>query len=132
MIDAELRPVIQALYLKAKANQVNWVPAADLGVGGREDDFVVALSDYAVNVYRQNDGQATVSIMDTRGKIILNVTLDPSDDDFGMINEMIEIAARKLSGVEEALAALRRALSADGPVGNPKPPKIIDDDDLPF
>lgn len=133
MISAEFRPIVEALYAKAKANQVNWIVAADLGVGSQEDDFVVSLADYAINVYSNNEGQAALTVLDSRGKQVINFTLDSSDKDFGMINEMIDIAARKVSGVDEALIALRRAITQEGPVGKPNPPRLRDeDDDLPF
>jgi len=132
MISAEFRDIVEALYTKAKANQVNWIVAADLGVGGRHDDFVVSLADYAINIYRNNEGQAAVTVLDSRGNEIVNFSLDSSDSDFDMINEMVDIAARKTSGVDEALVALRRAITQEGAVGKPNPTKFRGDDDLPF
>jgi hypothetical protein len=132
MISAEFRPIVETLYKKAKANQVNWVVAADLGVGSKQDDFVGSLADYAINVYRNNEGQAALSVLNSRGKGVVHFALDASDADFAMVSEMIDLAARQVGGIDDALTVLKRAMAEEGVIGQRNPPRLVDDDDLPF
>lgn len=138
MIREDLRPIVLALLSKARQGEVNWAPAADIGVGGTDDDVVVVFPDYSLNVYRGTDeeGEAFTGLLifNSRGKRVDGTLLYSHDEDFPLLEEIVSIATRQLSGVDKILESLERALLQPGVIGTKKPSRRmeLDDDDLPF
>jgi hypothetical protein len=139
MIPTELRNIVQALLDKARANEVNWVPAADLGWGGADNDVVVNFPDYSINVFAGVDPERAehfiaFNILNSKGKFVHGRSLSPGDNDYAILSEILDLATRKLSGVDEALASLDQVLQQPGAIGLPpgKKAKNAGNDDLPF
>jgi hypothetical protein len=136
MIPADLRPLVLGLLKKARANEVNWVPAADLGIGGDEEDVVVSLPDYSINIFRTEgvDGSGiTMSILSAAGRRIAGAEAGEDEPDYTILHELLQSASRKIAGVDVAISKLNQILSQPGVVGlTKKTPPDIEDDDLPF
>jgi hypothetical protein len=125
VIPQELRQIVDALFDKARNDQVNWIAAADLDMGGETDDVVVSFPDYAINIFAGADEYdrpyITFNIVNSKGKRIHGISLGPSDPDYHLLRELLDIATRKLSGVDHILAELQRRLEQRGVIGTQGP-----------
>lgn len=134
MIPEDLRPIVDALARKARSDQVNWVAAADFGVGSAEDDVVVSFPDYSLNLYRSSSDEGeplmVLNVLNSKGRVVYGASVPDDDPDFPLLADMLRTAVRKLSGVDELLKNLRHALEKEGQVGVTGAKRH--EDDLPF
>jgi hypothetical protein len=130
-VNPEMKSIVDKLLVKARSGKVNWIAAAELGLGSKHNDFVVSFPNFAVNVY-QGEGTAAigVAVLNDRGQSILHTAADPGQDGYGELSELLDLANRQHLRVDETLRSLREALEAEGTIGLTRP--TFDDDDLPF
>src|SRR6185295_7850759 len=98
MIPADIRPLVEALLVKARANEVNWVAAADLDLGSNEDDVVVSLPDYSINIYRGHDEDGdpviAITILNSGGKRVAGGSTSDGTPDYRILEELLGIATK--------------------------------------
>jgi hypothetical protein len=137
VIPKELQPIVDGLVKKAELGEVNWVPAADLAMGSDTDDVVVSFPDFAVNLYRSmdDDGEDLVvfNVLNSKGNRIHGTALRKSDPGYPLLERLMELATRKISGIDEILASLQRAVDQQGVIGRVAVKKTRQrDEELPF
>lgn len=137
MIPEDVRPILQTLIERSKRREVEWITSS--AAGQRHGDYVVLFpSSSFVLAEDQDEGRIEGRILNSRGDTALTfgASYRDSEDDYGLLAELMELARRKVLKADEALAEIKKVLELSGRIGEiPKanvggPPE--DEEEVPF
>lgn len=123
MIPEEVRQLVDNLLAKSREREVNWVHTSDIGMSVAQGgiDFTVTLPEYSINVWkREGSDEVFMALYDEQGRTIYKFEVEPSQEGYDDMNEIVELARRKALHVDEALKSVSEALSNPGVIGEIK------------
>jgi hypothetical protein len=122
MIRNDIREILQGLLRKSEAKQVKWVDTLEMSTRDVVDlDYTVFLPESSINLFRFSGEPAQLNILNAQGNVIFSVTEANDNNAALLLNQLIESARNTLLSVDTTLADLKRALSSDDVIGEPKP-----------
>jgi hypothetical protein len=137
MIPDDVRPVVQQLLDRSRKREVEWLPSSV--TAHRRGDFIVLFPSSTFVLWQdENEDRIEASILNSRGDTALSFWASYRDDlrsDYDLLNELFELARRRVLGADESIADIRDALASPGRIGEaPKPRSrpVEDDEEVPF
>src|SRR5687767_12292718 len=104
MLPDEITAIVEGLAERTKRKEIEWVSASSTGIPvASEEDFVASTPEYSVNVYRDAKNVVHFSILNRKGDVIYHVGFDDDESGYEEIDNLIDLAKRRASNVDEAL-----------------------------
>jgi hypothetical protein len=135
MIPDDVKPILHSLLERSRRREVEWLPAS---ASSGEGDYVVLFpSSSLVLEEDHNGGRIHGRILNKQGDIAHYFAAYRDDENYDPLEELVELARRKVLNADDALAEIRAKLSAPGRVGEtPQPRRRVvvqdDDEEVPF
>ena len=131
MMPEEVMRLIRMLARATDDGRVKWRSAFDAGIPepAEEDDFVVSMPEYSINVYQFVNGEEIgFAILGPRGERIYQVSAGPGEDEFNDLQVLFFAAKRKVARIDDILADIDKALEGGQVLGD----SDSAEDDIPF
>lgn len=132
MIPLKVREILRTLLTRSEVGAVKWVDSRTVGMTTAvEDDYIVALPDSSINVFRTAEGEIRVNILNSEGDVVVSISSDYYPEDKALLSSLIESARNSVLNIEGTLASIERALKSNDVVGG-STPRLKGGDVAPF
>jgi hypothetical protein len=122
MIPSQIREILEGLLRKSDAGGVKWVNSQSVGMEPvMEEDYLVALPDSSINVYKLPDDELRLNILNSEGDVVLSVGTSDTPDSKDLLQKLLHSARNSVLNVEGTLASIQKALRSDDVIGGARP-----------
>lgn len=128
MIPETYRELLINLHKKTISGKVLWKHASSTfpNISPESEDFVVVTPNATINIYQgQNvdDIEYHLDFYNSAGSRVIEISQSFLDSDFDKLQEIFEIARKKVLGIDDFIESLNREILRDD---------VLGDDELPF
>jgi len=132
MIPHDVRLILSGLLARSQKREVEWVESKATNFS-HFGDFGVIFPTSSVMIWEDSrEGTYGGRILNSRGDVIVSFDSEGSGEDRLLLEELMDLARRKVLRADETLAEIQKALEGNPRVGSLPATAPDDDEEVPF
>jgi hypothetical protein len=134
MIPQDVRAILTNLLARSRKKEVEWLESRATTFSHFGDYGVIFPTSSLMIWEEPSEGTYGGRILNSRGDVIVSFDSEGSGEDRLLLEELIDLARRKVLRADETLAEIQKALESSPRVGSAPPSRsgADDDEEVPF